>query len=145
MKVVVQRVKYAKCIVDNKVISEIKEGLLVFFGACTTDTLKNIEYIAKKIANLRIFCNEEGKMDKSVIDLNYSILNISQFTLYGDVKKGNRPSFTDAQKPADAVVLYHALTNELKRYNINVLEGKFGADMKIDLLNDGPITIIIEN
>lgn len=146
MKVVIQKVKYAKCVVEGNLISEINEGLLVFFGACKTDTISNVEYIAKKVANLRIFPNEEGKVDKSVIDLNYQILNISQFTLYGDMKKGNRPSFTDAMIPNEAEVLYHELTKILiQNYNIDVKEGMFGADMKIELLNDGPMTIIIEN
>ncbi len=146
MKIVVQKVKYAKCIVDNELISEIEEGFLIFFGACNTDTISNVEYVAKKIANLRIYPNELGKLDKSIIDLNHKILNISQFTLYGDVKKGNRPSFTDAMLPSQAEVLYHELTNILiNTYKIDVKEGKFGADMKIELLNDGPMTIIIEN
>lgn len=146
MKILVQKVTYAKCVVDNKIVSEIKEGLLVFFGACTTDTLENVEYVAKKIANLRIFPNELGKVDKSVIDLNLEILNISQFTLYGDMRKGNRPSFTDAMRPAEAEVLYHKLTEILiNEYKIKTYEGVFGGDMKIELLNDGPMTIIIEN
>lgn len=145
MKVVVQKVKYARCVVDNQLVSEIKEGLLVFFGACVTDVLQDVNYIAKKVANLRIFPNEQNKVDKSVVDLGLEILNISQFTLYADVKKGNRPSFTDAMVPNEAEILYHELTRVLiEDYNIVVKEGIFGADMKIELLNDGPMTIIIE-
>ncbi len=146
MRALVQKVKYAKCIVDGKLVSEIKEGLLVFLGVSINDTIDNIDYIAKKIANLRIFNNEEGKIDKSVIDLNLEILNISQFTLYADVKKGNRPSFTDAMNPINAKVLYEALTKKLiDEYKINTYEGVFGAMMEIDFLNDGPMTILIEN
>ncbi len=145
MKILVQKVQYASCTVDNEVISSIKEGLLVFFGACNTDTEREVLLAAKKIANLRIFPNEEGKVDKSVIDLNLEILSISQFTLYGDMKKWNRPSFTDAMAPDKAEVLYHKLTSVLiNDYNVNTYEGKFGADMKINLLNDGPMTIIME-
>lgn len=146
MKALVQKVKFAKCVVDGKVVSEIKEGLLVFLGVSVNDTIDKVDYIAKKVANIRIFPNEFGKVDKSVLDLNYEILNISQFTLYGDVKKGNRPSFTDSMNPIDAEILYHAVTKKLiNEYKVNTYEGIFGADMKIELLNDGPMTILIEN
>ncbi len=145
MRVLVQRVKYASCVVDNKEVSSIKEGLLVFFGACTTDSDKELEYCAKKLANLRVFSDEFGKMNKSIIDMDYEILSISQFTLYGDVSNGYRPSFTKALEPNSAKELYHKFTNILiKEYNINTYEGIFGADMKINLLNDGPVTILIE-
>ncbi len=145
MKILVQKVSRASCTVDNNVISKINDGLLIFVGIRTTDTIDNIKYLAKKIANLRIFPNEQGKVDKSVIDLNFEILSISQFTLYGDTSKGNRPSFTEAMEPIKAKELYLKLNEELRTYNINVLEGEFGADMKIELLNDGPMTIIMEN
>ncbi len=146
MKVIVQRVTNASCTVNNKLISEIKDGYLLLVGLTHTDTLKEVEYLAKKIANLRIFEDEDGKLNRSILDENYEILSISQFTLYGDTKKGNRPSFTNALAPDEALVLYHELTKILKNiYNINTLEGEFGAMMDINLTNSGPVTILLES
>ncbi len=146
MKVLVQRVKSASCTVENKVISKINNGYLLLVGFTQNDTLKEVNYLAKKIANLRIFEDELGKLNKSILDMNYKILSISQFTLYGDASKGNRPSFTKALEPKKALKLYLELTKILNNeYMINTLNGAFGEHMDIELLNDGPVTIILES
>ncbi len=146
MKIVVQRVKNASCTVDNQVVSKINQGYLLLVGLTHTDTIKEVEYLAKKIANLRVFEDSEGKLNKSIIDINGEILNISQFTIYANTKKGNRPSFTDAMKPDLALPLYESLSRILNdEYNINTLNGKFGAMMDIELINDGPVTVILES
>ena len=146
MKVVVQRVKEASCTVDNKIISSIKNGYLLLVGLTQGDTIKEVEYLAKKIANLRVFEDESGKLNKSILDMKYQILSISQFTLYGNTSKGNRPSFTKALEPTKANELYIELTNILNNtYNIKTLNGAFGKMMDIALINDGPVTIIIES
>ena len=146
MKVLVQRVSEASCSVNNKIISSIEKGYLLLVGLTHTDTQKEVDYIAKKIAHLRIFEDEEGKLNKSIIDMNYEILSISQFTLYGETKKGNRPSFTQAMHPAQAKPLYLSLSKTLKDfYGINTHNGEFGAHMMIKLSNDGPVTIMVES
>ena len=146
MKIVIQRVKSASCTVNNEVISKINNGYLLFVGFTQNDTLKEVEYLAKKVANLRIFEDEGGKLNKSIIDKNYQILSISQFTLYGDASKGNRPSFTKALEPKKALELYLILNKILKNeYKINTLNGAFGEHMDIKLINDGPVTIILES
>lgn len=146
MKVVVQRVTEASCTVDNQLVSSIQNGYLLLVGLTHDDTIKEIEYIAKKIANLRIFEDDEGKLNKSIKEMNYEILSISQFTLYGDASKGNRPSFTKAMRPEYAEPLYKELTNILQTvHNIPTKEGIFGAYMDIHLNNDGPVTIILES
>ena len=146
MKVVVQRVKEASCTVDNKVISKINNGYLLLVGFTQSDSIKEVEYLAKKIANLRIFEDEFDKLNKSILDMKYEILSISQFTLYGDTSKGNRPSFTKALEPKKALELYLVLTDILiTKYNINTLNGAFGEYMDISLINDGPVTIILES
>ena len=146
MKIVIQRVKSASCTVNNEVISKINNGYLLFVGFTQNDTLKEVEYLAKKVANLRIFEDEGGKLNKSIIDKNYQILSISQFTLYGDASKGNRPSFTKALEPKKALELYLILNKILKNeYKINTLNGAFGEHMDIKLNNDGPVTIILES
>lgn len=146
MKVVVQRVKEASCTVDNNIISHIKNGYLLLVGLTHTDSLKEVHYLAKKIANLRIFEDEDGKLNKSIIDFDYEILSISQFTLYGDTSKGNRPSFTKAMEPIKALKLYEELSNILQNeYHINTYNGAFGEYMDIHLVNDGPVTIILES
>jgi len=146
VKIVVQRVKRASCTVNNEVISKINNGYLLFVGFTQNDTLKEVEYLAKKVANLRIFEDEGGKLNKSIIDKNYQILSISQFTLYGDASKGNRPSFTKALEPKKALELYLILNKILKNeYKINTLNGAFGEHMDIKLINDGPVTIILES
>jgi len=146
VKIVIQRVKSASCTVNNEVISKINNGYLLFVGFTQNDTLKEVEYLAKKVANLRIFEDEGGKLNKSIIDKNYQILSISQFTLYGDASKGNRPSFTKALEPKKALELYLILNKILKNeYKINTLNGAFGEHMDIKLINDGPVTIILES
>ena len=145
MRVLVQRVKTASCRVDYEIISEINRGFLLFTGFTHTDTIEEVKYLAKKIANLRIFEDDQGKLNRSITDKNLEILNISQFTLYGDASKGNRPSFTKAMRPEQAEKLYLELTNILSNeYNIPTKNGVFGAYMDIKLVNDGPVTILLE-
>lgn len=146
MKIIVQRVKEASCIVNNIIVSTINDGYLLFVGLTHSDTLEEVTYLAKRIAKLRIFEDESGKLNKSILDKGYSILSISQFTLYANTKKGNRPSFTDAMDPLQAKKLYLELTNILNNeYKINTVNGIFGEYMDISLINDGPVTIILES
>ncbi len=144
MKAVVQRVKHTTLRVDGELISEIPFGLTVFLGVTTGDTEKEGGYLAKKIANLRIFEDENGKMNLSVKDVGGEVLLVSQFTLYGDVSHGNRPSFTLAARPEVAEPLYEFTVEELKKYGVPVKKGVFGADMQIAQHNDGPVTILLE-
>ena len=144
MKAVVQRVKQTTLAVDGKTVSEIPFGLTVFFGVKRGDTQKQGEYIAKKIANLRIFEDENGKMNLSVKDMGGEILFVSQFTLYEDASHGNRPSFTEAEEPQKANALYEYTAQKLAEYGVPVKLGVFGADMQISQHNDGPVTILLE-
>lgn len=144
MRVVVQRVKRASCTIDGSIYSEINEGYLLLVGFTHTDTIKEVKYLAKKIAGLRVFEDENGKMNLSLKAIGGKILSISQFTLYADTKDGNRPAFIKAMNPSEASKLYDLFNEELKTYDIEVYTGIFGADMKIDLLNDGPVTIIYD-
>lgn len=145
MKLVVQRVKNAEVCVDNKTVGKIDKGFLVLLGIKDTDTKENADYLVKKLINLRIFDDENDKMNLSLQSVNGELLIISQFTLYGDCKKsGNRPSFSDAAKPDVAIPLYEYFVNECKKIVSVVQTGIFGADMKVSLLNDGPVTIILE-
>ena len=144
MRAVVQRVKKTTLRVDGELISEIPFGLTVFLGVKTGDTEKEAAYIAKKVAGLRIFEDENGKMNLSVKDVGGEVLLVSQFTLYGDVTKGNRPSFTLAERPEIAEPLYEYAVKELSSYGVTVKKGVFGADMKIEQNNDGPVTILLE-
>lgn len=146
MKVIVQRVKEASCKVNNSIVTSIGNGFLLFVGLTHSDSLEEVEYLAKRIAKLRIFEDAEGKLNKSILDLNYEILSISQFTLYANTKKGNRPSFTDAMDPKQAEELYLKLTDILNtQYNIKTYNGVFGEYMDISLINDGPVTIMLES
>ena len=144
MRVVVQRVKNASCVIDGNLYSQIDTGYLLLVGFTHTDSLKEVKYLAKKIANLRVFEDENGKMNLSLKAVNGKILSISQFTLYADTKDGNRPAFVKAMNPVEASKLYDLFNEELRTYDIEVLTGQFGADMKINLLNDGPVTIIYD-
>ena len=144
MKAVVQRVLSANLKVDGNLISEIEHGLVVFFGVGKGDILQNADYLASKIAKLRIFEDENGKMNKSVLDVNGEILCVSQFTLYADVSHGNRPSFTNAEAPEIASKTYDYFCEKLIENGVTVKRGIFGADMKISQINDGPVTIIYE-
>ena len=144
MKVVVQRSNNSNVSIDNKIYNEIDKGLVVFSCFTEGDTLEDINYIVKKIVNLRIFDDENGVMNKSILDINGSILSISQFTLYADTKKGNRPSYIKALNGEESIKLYDIFNNELNKF-INTVTGVFGADMKVNILNDGPVTIIIDS
>ncbi len=144
MRVVVQKCQYSSVTVDDEVVGEIKEGLNVLVGFTQGDTLKDIEYCVRKIVNLRIFDDEEGIMNKSVLDVGGEILSISQFTLYGSVKKGNRPSYVEALNGEQALPLYNKF-NEMLRQYVNVETGVFGAQMKVIIHNDGPTTILIDS
>ena len=143
MKVVVQKARNAKCVVDNKVTGEIDYGLMVLVGFTEGDDIGKIKYICKKIVNLRIFEDESGIMNKSVLDEKGKILSISQFTLYGDTSKGNRPSYINALGGEKATKLYDLFNEELRNY-LDVETGIFGADMEISFTNIGPTTIILE-
>ena len=144
MRAVVQRVKKTVLRVDGELISEIPFGLTVFLGVKTGDTEKEAAYIAKKVAGLRIFEDENGKMNLSVKDVGGEVLLVSQFTLYGDASKGNRPSFTLAERPEFAEPLYEYAVKELSSYGVTVKKGVFGADMQIEQNNDGHVTILLE-
>ena len=144
MKVLVQRVLNAKVEVNKEVLGEIKGGLLLFVGFTHTDTSKEIDYMINRVLNLRIFDDENGVMNKSILDTNGSILSISQFTLYADSSKGNRPSYIKAMPGDKSIKLYDEYNAKLKEKNIHIETGIFGADMKVSLINDGPITIMLE-
>ncbi len=144
MKVLIQRVNKASCIVEQKVIGEIDYGLLLFVGFTDGDSSNEIDYLIDKIINLRIFDDSNGVMNKSLIDVNGSILSISQFTLYADCRKGRRPSYKDALEGDKSIKLYDEFNKKLKNKNIMIETGFFGADMKINLINDGPVTIMLE-
>ncbi|MEE1371175.1 MAG: D-aminoacyl-tRNA deacylase [Bacilli bacterium] len=144
MKVLVQRVLSSSVEVDNKIVGQINKGLMLLVGFTDSDTDKEIDYMVDKIINLRIFDDENGVMNKSLIDVNGSILSISQFTLYADTRKGRRPSYIKALNGDKAILLYDKFNNKLKKENIKVETGIFGADMKVFLINDGPITIMLE-
>lgn len=144
MRAVVQRVTSASVSVDQKIISEISEGLLVLLGIKNDDSQKNADYIIRKIINLRIFADEYGKMNKSISDISGEILLISQFTLYADCSKGNRPSFSMAMPPEQAKNFYDDFANKLKEIYPKVKEGLFGAYMQVSFVNDGPVTILLE-
>ena len=144
MKAVVQRVKRTTLSVDGELISEIPFGLTVYLGVKAGDTEKEGAYLAKKIAALRIFEDENGKMNLSVKDVGGEVLLVSQFTLYGDASHGNRPIFTLAERPERAQPLYEYTANQLATQGVIVKKGVFGADMKIEQYNDGPVTILLE-
>lgn len=145
MKIVVQRSLNASVSVDNKIVGKIDHGMVVLVGFTEGDTITDIEYLANKLVNLRIYTDENGKMNNSILDTNGQILSISQFTLYADTKKGNRPSYVNALESSQAEILYQKW-NEVLKTKIEVVEtGIFGADMKVSLINDGPVTIILES
>ena len=143
MRVLVQRSGEASVVVDSKVVGHISDGMVILVGFTEGDNQEHIEYIAKKIVNLRIFDDENGVMNKSILDYGGSVLSISQFTLYADTKKGNRPSYINAMGGEEAIKLYEAFNEELAKY-VHVETGKFGAEMTVNITNDGPITIMLE-
>lgn len=144
MKIVVQRCTRASVTVDNKIVGKIDNGLMLLVGFTHGDTSREIDYMIDKVLNLRIFDDNEGVMNKSLLDVNESILSVSQFTLYGDASKGRRPSYINALSGDLAIKLYEEFNQKLKDKNIHVETGIFGADMQVELVNDGPITIILE-
>src|SRR6056297_392365 len=145
MKIVVQRVKRASVTVDGSVTGKINNGLLLLIGIHETDSKEEIDWCCRKISKLRIFEDDEGKMNRSVQDVEGGILAVSQFTLYGNTRKGTRPSFIEAAKPDVAEPLYDYMVERFKKITkLSVEEGKFGAMMDVELINDGPVTIIVE-
>jgi len=144
MRIIVQRCDKASVSVDSKLVGSIDKGMMLLVGFTDTDTSKEIDYMVDKVINLRIFDDEAGVMNKSLLDIDGSILSVSQFTLYGDASKGRRPSYVKALSGDKATVLYDEFNNKLREKNINVQTGIFGAEMKVSLINDGPVTIILE-
>ncbi|MDN3955483.1 D-aminoacyl-tRNA deacylase [Sporolactobacillus laevolacticus] len=145
MRVVLQRVKHAQVDIEGKTVGRIEQGLLLLVGIKTGDTEDDIQYAADKISGLRIFEDNGGKMNRSVIDADGAILSVSQFTLYGDTSKGRRPSFIEAARPEIAEPLYQVFNEKLRAHGLHVETGVFGADMAVSLVNDGPVTIIVES
>ncbi|MBQ7946953.1 MAG: D-tyrosyl-tRNA(Tyr) deacylase [Bacteroidaceae bacterium] len=146
MRILIQRVKKASVTVEGELISLINKGLLVFVGICDEDSDEDIEWLTKKIANIRLFDDENGVMNLSVTDISGEVLAVSQFTLMASTKKGNRPSYIKAAKPDISVPLYEQFCSELEiALNRPIKRGIFGADMKVELLNDGPVTIFIDS
>lgn len=143
MRIVIQRVRQASVSIDGKIAGEIQQGLLLLVGICPEDGQEDIEYAVRKISQMRIFSDQEDRMNLSVQDVGGQILSISQFTLYADTKKGNRPAFTGAAKPDLATALYDQFNQKLAR-TVPVQTGEFGADMKVSLVNDGPVTIVLD-
>ena len=146
MRVVIQRVQEASVTIENSIVGEVGLGLLVLLGIEESDTLEDIDYLVKKLNNLRIFSDEEGKMNASIQDVDGSFLVVSQFTLHASTKKGNRPSFIRAAHPDQAIPLYNVFISALNKFaNVSVETGEFGADMKVRLLNDGPVTLLLDS
>lgn len=145
MRAVLQRVTRASVTVDGEVVGRIERGLLVLLGMTHTDTAEQARWLADKTVGLRIFADEQGKMNRSVADVNGAVLVVSQFTLYGDCQKGRRPSFIEAAPPEIAIPLYEEYVNAIKALGIPVETGRFGAMMNVELVNDGPVTLILES
>ncbi len=145
MRAVVQRVSSSKVTVEDNITGQIKKGLLVLLGVTHEDTSSDVDYMIDKILNLRIFEDENGKMNLSLKDVDGELLVVSQFTLYGDCRKGKRPSFTNAARPEVATPLYEEFVQKSKEQNIVVQTGQFGAHMMVDLINDGPVTMLLDS
>ncbi len=145
MKVVVQRAQNASVTVNEEIVGKIDTGFMLLVGITHVDTLEDVKYLADKIVNLRIFEDDQGKMNLSLLDVKGSVLSISQFTLYGDCRKGRRPNFMEAAKPEYANELYKEFNNELRRRGIHVETGIFGAMMDVQFTNVGPVTLIVES
>jgi D-tyrosyl-tRNA(Tyr) deacylase len=144
MRVVVQRVSRASVTIEGSVVGAIGPGLLVLAGFTSTDDQSRIEWLAEKLTGLRLFEDENRKMNRSVLDVGGAMLVVSQFTLYGDVSRGRRPSFVDAAPPEDAISMYEAFVTALRERNVSVETGQFGAMMEVALVNDGPVTLVID-
>ncbi|MGH2106966.1 D-aminoacyl-tRNA deacylase [Aerococcus urinaeequi] len=146
MRIIVQRVSQANVAIDEKVVGEINKGFVLLVGVHDEDTPETVAYMARKIANMRIFADEDDKLNLNIDQVSGEILSISQFTLYAKTKKGNRPSFIDAAKPDHGDKMYQLLNETLRNeYGLKVAEGEFGADMQVSLVNDGPVTIILDS
>lgn len=145
MRIVLQRVAHASVTVDEKVIGKIQRGFLLLVGVTHDDTMEDMEYLVRKIVQMRIFEDEEGKLNRSIQDIGGEILSVSQFTLYADTKKGNRPSFSKAAPGDVALEMFEQFNGLLRDTGIPVETGQFGADMKVELLNDGPVTILLDS
>ena len=145
MRAVVQRVTRARVVIDGETVGEVGTGLLVLLGVTHTDTAEAASWLADKVVGLRIFNDADGKMNRSVADVGGGVLVVSQFTLYGDCQKGRRPSFIDAARPEVAVPLYEAFVNGIKALGVPAATGRFGAMMQVELVNDGPVTLIVDS
>jgi D-tyrosyl-tRNA(Tyr) deacylase len=145
MRIVIQRVKEASCVVENQVVGKIDNGLLLFVGVTHDDNCEDVDYLVRKIVNMRIFEDENQKMNLSLKDKGYDILSISQFTLFAETRHGNRPGFSNAADPKKANELYEEFNEKLRLNDVKVETGVFGAMMEIKLINDGPVTILIDS
>jgi D-tyrosyl-tRNA(Tyr) deacylase len=145
MRAVVQRVSRARVVIDGEAVGEIGRGLLVLLGVTHTDTAEAAAWLADKVVGLRLFNDADGKMNLSVADVGGGVLVVSQFTLYGDCRKGRRPSFIDAARPEVAVPLYEAFVGAVKALGVPAATGRFGAMMQVELVNDGPVTLIVDS
>ena len=145
MRVVLQRVAHASVTVDGEIIGKIQRGFLLLVGVTHDDAMEDMEYLVRKIVQMRIFEDEEGKLNRSIQDIGGEILSVSQFTLYADTKKGNRPSFSKAAPGDVAIKMFEQFNGLLRDTGIPVETGQFGADMKVELLNDGPVTILLDS
>ncbi|MDQ8737364.1 D-aminoacyl-tRNA deacylase [Paenibacillus sp. LHD-38] len=145
MKVVVQRSKQAKVVIDGEIVGSIDSGLVLLVGITHEDTEADVKWMAEKVVNLRIFEDESGKMNHSVADIGGQLLSVSQFTLYGDCRKGRRPNFMAAARPEQAEKLYDSFNDTLRSMGLKVATGRFGAMMEVELVNSGPVTLILES
>ncbi len=145
MRAVVQRVTQARVLIESQAVGQIERGLLVLLGVTQADTAAQAQWLADKIVGLRIFEDDQGKMNRDVAEVGGSVLIVSQFTLYGDCRKGRRPSFIDAAPPPLAIRLYEEFINAVKAQGIPVASGRFGAMMQVELVNDGPVTLIVDS
>jgi D-tyrosyl-tRNA(Tyr) deacylase len=145
MRVVLQRVSRARVVVDGEVVGAIDRGLLVLLGVAPNDTADDARWLAEKVIGLRIFADAEGKMNLAVADVGGGVLVVSQFTLYGDCRKGRRPSFVEAAPPDLAVPLYEAFADAVRAHGVPTATGRFGAMMQVELVNDGPVTLIVDS
>ncbi|MEF3318331.1 D-aminoacyl-tRNA deacylase [Peptoniphilus grossensis] len=145
MRAVVQRVKRSSVSVDGKIVSKIDKGLMVLLGVEVNDDESDLDYILKKVTKLRIFDDEDGVMNKSLLDYGLEVLVVSQFTLYGDARKGNRPSYIRSAKFDQGILLYEKFIEKLEKLDVKVSHGEYGADMDVELINDGPVTILLDS